>query len=63
GAECDGQVLVLQDMLGMLPQTPKFVKRYAEIGAAMKEAFNSYHDEVQNGSFPTPAHTYPQGDC
>ena len=48
GKDCDGQVLVYQDMLGMFSDfTPKFVKRYANIGEVMKEAFQNYIKEVQ----------------
>ena len=47
GAGCDGQILVYQDMLGMFSDfTPKFVKRYGEIGASMKEAFKAYISEI-----------------
>ena len=50
GAGCDGQVLVYQDMLGMFSDfTPKFVKRYANVGEAMREAFATYVDEVGAG--------------
>lgn len=53
GNGCDGQVLVYQDMLGMFSDfTPKFVKRYANIGEVMKEAFQKYMEEIQSGSFP-----------
>lgn len=59
GAGCDGQILVYQDMLGMYSDfTPKFVKRYAEIGEAMKEAFKTYISEVADGIFPQPEHGY-----
>lgn len=59
GADCDGQILVYQDMLGMFSDfTPKFVKRYANIGEAMKAAFKGYIDEVCEGSFPAPEHGY-----
>ncbi|MDO4536095.1 MAG: 3-methyl-2-oxobutanoate hydroxymethyltransferase [Clostridium perfringens] len=59
GAECDGQVLVYQDMIGMFSGfTPKFVKRYANIGDMMKEAFEEYNKEVKNGSFPSQEHTF-----
>ena len=48
GAGCDGQILVYQDMLGMFSDyTPKFVKRFAEVGSVMKEAFANYIKEVQ----------------
>ena len=59
GAGCDGQILVYQDMLGMFSDyTPKFVKRYADIGGAMKAAFRAYIDEVNAGTFPAEEHGY-----
>ena len=59
GAGCDGQILVYQDMLGMFSDfTPKFVKRYANVGEAMREAFANYAAEVASGAFPTEEHTY-----
>ncbi|TJX15812.1 3-methyl-2-oxobutanoate hydroxymethyltransferase [Tissierella creatinini] len=59
GNGCDGQVLVYQDMLGMYSNfTPKFIKRYAELGSYMKDAFKEYINEVQSGAFPGPEHTY-----
>lgn len=61
--ECDGQVLVYQDMLGMLPGAPKFVKRFAEVGQIMKDAFNQYDAEVKSQAFPTEEQTYAKTDC
>lgn len=59
GAGCDGQILVYQDMLGMFSDfTPKFVKRYADVGEVMREAFANYAAEVASGAFPTEEHTY-----
>lgn len=59
GAGCDGQILVYQDMLGMFSDfTPKFVKRYANVGEVMREAFANYVAEVASGAFPTEEHTY-----
>ena len=59
GAGCDGQILVYQDMLGMFSDfTPKFVKRYADVGEVMREAFADYAAEVASGAFPTEEHTY-----
>lgn len=59
GAGCDGQILVYQDMLGMFSDfTPKFVKRYGEIGASMKEAFKTYISEIDAGLFPAAEHGY-----
>ena len=59
GAGCDGQVLVYQDMLGMFNDyTPKFVKRFAEVGAVMKNAFAEYNRQVKEGSYPDEAHSF-----
>ena len=59
GAGCDGQILVYQDMLGMFSDfTPKFVKKYAEIGDVMKAAFEKYIEEPKDGSFPADEHTF-----
>ncbi|WP_244835117.1 3-methyl-2-oxobutanoate hydroxymethyltransferase [Clostridium sp. BJN0001] len=59
GKECDGQILVYQDMLGMFNDfVPKFVKQYANIGSIMTEAIKSYVKEVKDGSFPEKKHTY-----
>lgn len=63
GSGCDGQVLVYQDMLGMFSDfTPKFVKQFANVGQVMKEAFKSYIDEMQQGSFPSQEHCYSIDD-
>ncbi|MBR6770515.1 MAG: 3-methyl-2-oxobutanoate hydroxymethyltransferase [Lachnospiraceae bacterium] len=63
GNVCDGQVLVYQDMLGMFSEfTPKFVKRFANVGEMMKEAFRSYSQEVQAGTFPAKEHEYTIAD-
>ncbi len=63
GNVCDGQVLVYQDMLGMFSDfTPKFVKRFADIGSVMKEAFEAYDKEVKAGTFPSKEHTYAIDD-
>ena len=52
-------ILVYQDMLGMFSDfTPKFVKRYANVGEVMREAFANYAAEVASGAFPTEEHTY-----
>ncbi len=57
--KCDGQVLVYQDMLGMYSDfTPKFVKKYADLGAIMTEAFRKYDQEVKDGVFPAEEYTY-----
>lgn len=63
GAGCDGQVLVYQDMLSMFGEfKPKFVKRFGEIGAQMKEAFQKYSEEVKSGAFPAEEHTFKIDD-
>lgn len=63
GAGCDGQVLVNQDMLGMFSDfTPKFVKRFANVGEIMKQAFADYSAEVKGGTFPAAEHTYAISD-
>ncbi|MDD2544374.1 MAG: 3-methyl-2-oxobutanoate hydroxymethyltransferase [Candidatus Cloacimonetes bacterium] len=58
GRYCDGQVLVYHDMLGYSSMLPKFVKKYAELNAAIPEAINNYCQEVRNGSFPRTEHVY-----
>lgn len=59
GASCDGQVLVYQDMLGMFSDmTPKFVKKFADVGTIMKQGFSQYIEEVQKGTFPAKEHCF-----
>lgn len=59
GAGCDGQILVTHDLLGMFTAfTPKFVKRYAELGEAMGAAFAAYKADVEKREFPGPEHSY-----
>ena len=63
GPGCDGQVLVWQDMLGMFDRvSPKFVRRFGEVGDAMRAAFTAYAEAVRDGSFPAPEHCYTQED-
>lgn len=63
GNGCDGQILVYQDLLGMFSDfTPKFVKKYANVGEVMKEAFRSYIDEVEQGIFPAKEQEYAIAD-
>ena len=64
GAGCDGQVLVMQDMLAMNTDfTPKFVKHFANIGQQMSEAFKAYDTEVKADTFPDTAHSFAKSDC
>lgn len=59
GPACDGQVLVIHDMLGLFGDfRPRFVKRYAELGQAALEAISAYCREVRDGTFPTGEHAY-----
>jgi len=59
GSQCDGQVLVCTDLLGMaVDHAPRFAKRYAELGAAIIDAVKRYVGEVQRGVFPAPQHAY-----
>lgn len=63
GAGCDGQVLVYQDMLGMFPDyKPKFVKKFADVGSIMTQAFSDYIKEVKDGTFPAEEHTFGISD-
>ncbi|MFO1185014.1 MAG: 3-methyl-2-oxobutanoate hydroxymethyltransferase [Bauldia sp.] len=59
-AACDGQILVLEDMLGLSPRVPKFVKRYGTLAAQIEEAVEAYAAEVRSRSFPAAEHTYKQ---
>lgn len=59
GSGCDGQVLVIQDMIGTYSEMkPKFVKQYAQVGEITTDAVKGYIDEVKNGSFPSKEHTF-----
>ncbi len=55
-ANCDGQILVMEDMLGLSPRVPKFVREFGAIGAAIEGAIRSYSDEVRSGRFPAEEH-------
>jgi len=59
GASCDGQILVWHDMLGLTDgHLPQFVKRYANVGEAIRSALGTYVAEVRASEFPEPSHTY-----
>jgi 3-methyl-2-oxobutanoate hydroxymethyltransferase len=59
GPDCDGQVLVLHDLLGLYERfVPKFAKRYAELGTAARAALGQFAAEVRGGDFPDPEHCY-----
>ena len=55
---CDGQILVMEDMLGLSPRVPKFVKRYTELGPGIDKAIADYAAEVRARTFPGPEHVY-----
>lgn len=57
-AACDGQILVLEDMLGLSERVPKFVKKYGAIGDHIRGAIEAYAAEVRSRNFPAPEHTY-----
>lgn len=57
-AACDGQILVMEDMLGLSPRVPKFVKEFGSVGAVIEGAIRAYADEVRTRTFPSPEHTY-----
>jgi 3-methyl-2-oxobutanoate hydroxymethyltransferase len=56
---CDGQILVLEDMLGLSPRVPKFVKRYTQLGPGIDKAVADYAAEVRARAFPAAEHVYP----
>jgi 3-methyl-2-oxobutanoate hydroxymethyltransferase len=56
---CDGQILVLEDMLGLSQRVPKFVKRYGDLAGGIEQSIKDYADEVRARKFPGPEHTYP----
>ena len=62
GPFCDGQILVLHDMLGLTPRSPRFVKRYAELAGLISEAATAYVSEVRGGTFPAAEHSYGMPD-
>jgi len=61
GAGTDGQVLVMQDLLGLSSDfKPKFVRKYLDGRSVLLDAFNAYASDVKNGSFPAPEESYHQ---
>ena len=59
GPHCDGQILVLHDVLGLCDRvSPKFAKRYAELWQAAGDAIGAYANEVRSGAFPSDAHSF-----
>jgi 3-methyl-2-oxobutanoate hydroxymethyltransferase len=63
GPDCDGQVLVWHDLLGVSPDpVPRFVKRYADLASEIRRALGAYANDVREGIYPEPRHTYPMPD-
>jgi 3-methyl-2-oxobutanoate hydroxymethyltransferase len=60
GRSCDGQILVITDLLGMSATTPRFVRRYAELRDVIGEAVRRYAEDVRTDRFPGPDETYPE---
>lgn len=58
GPDCDGQVLVIHDLLGLTNSLPKFVKTYAQLGKEIRKALGNYIEEVRAGVFPDDEHSY-----
>ena len=59
GPDCDGQVLVLHDILNLsFGEAPKFVRRYADVAGQIKNAVHSFKNEVESGAFPADAESY-----
>jgi 3-methyl-2-oxobutanoate hydroxymethyltransferase len=64
GPHCDGQVLVVHDVLGLFDRfLPRFVKRYAELGGPIRDALRRYKEEVESGVFPGPEHTFGMSEA
>ena len=59
---CDGQILVMEDMLGLSPRVPKFVKEFGKVGAAIEGAIRMYAEDVRSRAFPAPENTYEMKD-
>jgi len=62
GPDCDGQILVVHDLLGLtFDQTPKFARKYANVGEVISNAVRSYCEDVRNGNFPSDSESYHSG--
>lgn len=59
---CDGQILVMEDMLGLSPRVPRFVKKFGKVGEVIEDAIRAYSKDVRSRAFPTPEHTYAMQD-
>lgn len=64
GPDCDGQVLVLHDLLGLYTrQSPRFARRYADLAGVIRTAVGEYADDVRGGAFPGPEHSFEMEDA
>jgi 3-methyl-2-oxobutanoate hydroxymethyltransferase len=61
-AACDGQILVMEDMLGLSPRVPKFVKEFGKVAEAIEGAIDAYAKEVRSRQFPGNENTYSVKD-
>ena len=61
-AACDGQILVMEDMLGLTPNVPRFVKEFGKVAIAIEGAIQAYAEDVRSRKFPTPENTYTVKD-
>lgn len=61
-SHCDGQILVMEDMLGLSPRVPKFVKKFGAVATAIEDAIKDYADDVRERRFPAEEHTYGMKD-
>ncbi len=61
-AACDGQILVMEDMLGLSPRVPKFVKEFGKVAVAIEGAISAYAQDVRDRKFPAPENTYDVKD-
>ena len=61
-AACDGQILVMEDMLGLTPKVPRFVKEFGKVAVAIEGAIKAYAEDVRDRKFPTPENTYEVKD-
>jgi 3-methyl-2-oxobutanoate hydroxymethyltransferase len=61
-SHCDGQILVMEDMLGLSPRVPKFVKKFGAVATAIEDAIKDYADDVRERRFPSEEHTYGMKD-
>ncbi|WP_334150528.1 3-methyl-2-oxobutanoate hydroxymethyltransferase [Hyphomicrobium sp.] len=62
-SSCDGQILVMEDMLGLSPRVPRFVKKFGAVATAIEDAIRAYAEDVSEGRFPAEEHTYAMSEA